>query len=182
MVITVTGTEALTRRMLEIGQDAPKANARAVNKTLSTLKTATVRALAGELGLRNKDITPAIALQRATYGRQIGTLTVTGKRMPLIAFGARQTKAGVSYRLPGGRGLIPSGFIATMRSGHTGVFARRTKRRLPIVEQFGPSLPGAFVKAGLLTAMQARAETALETNLTHEIDWIIQQRVEAGDE
>ena len=70
-----------------------------------------------------------------------------------------------------------------MRSGHTGVFARRTKRRLPIVEAIRPSLPGAFVKAGLLTAaMQARAETALETNLTHEIDWIIQQRVEAGDE
>jgi len=181
-LITVTGTEALTRRLLEIGQDAPKAATRAVNRTLSTVKTATVRGLVAAVGLRNKDVTPAIAIKRATFSNQIGTLTVTGKRIPLIAFGARQTKAGVTYRLPSGRGLIPSGFLATMKSGHRGVFARRGKPRLPIVEQFGPSLPHAMVAGGLLAKMQALGDATLEKNMLHEIDWVTQQRVQAGDE
>lgn len=181
-MITVTGTEETTRRLLEIGTDAPKASTRAVNKTLSGLKTATVRGLAAAVGLRNKDITPSIAIKRATFSNQTGHLAVTGRRIPLIAFNARQTRAGVSYRLPGGRGLVPSGFIATMRSGHTGVFARRGKRRLPIIEQFGPSLPRAMVGGGLLAAMTELGNTLLEKHMAHEIDWIIQQRVASGDE
>lgn len=181
-MLVVTGTEALTKRMLELGADGPRAATRAVNRTLSTIKTASVRALAQEVGLRNKDVTPSIALTRATFARAIGSLWVTGRRIPLLAFHARQTRQGVSYRLPKGRQLLPSGFIATMKSGHRGAFVRRGKRRLPIVEAHGPSLPGAFIRAGILTAMQATADAALQKNLDHEISWITQQRVAAGDE
>lgn len=192
-MITITGTEALTRRLLELGADAPKAGTRAVNRTLATVATATVRALATEVGLAQKDIRPSITAQRATFTRQIGTLRVTGRRIPLIAFGARGPEpsrgrgSGVTYKLPGGRGRLPEAFIATMRSGHRGVFVRRTGAssrrvgRLPILELYGPSLPGAMVRKGIDAAMVAVGDEALARNLDHEINWIISQRVPAGD-
>ena len=179
--IQVQGSEALVRRLLEIGQDAPRAATRALNRTLGTVRTATVRALAAELALRNKDVTDGIATQRASFARQIATLSVTGRRLPLSAFGARQTRRGVTYRLPKGRGTVEHAFLATMRSGHGGVFLRKGKPRLPIRELFGPSLPGAFVRAGIRDAMVAKANAELAKNLTHEIDWIIRQRAQGSD-
>ena len=185
--VTVTGTEALTRRLLG-PVDRPRG-----------------RALAGNTGLRNKDITPSIAIERATFSRQLGTLAVTGRRIPLIAFNARETSRGVTYRLPGGRNIVLSGFIATMRSGHRGVFRRASGQgpvntgrrrggrrraaagdvmvgRLPIVERFGPSLPHAFVRSGILSAMRLTAGQALQRNADHEIAYILSQRVPGGDE
>jgi len=201
--IEVRGTEALVRRFLELGADAPKAMMRAVNRTLATVKTHTVRALAQEVGLRNRDVELSIAITRATARILIGVLRVTGRRLPIGAFAPRQTRIGVSYRLPKGRGLIPSGFIATMKSGHRGVFRRaeaagplRVRRsgarrppaagilmvpRLPIIEQFGPSLPHAFVSAGISAQMERLATAELEKHGHHEIDWITRQRVQAGD-
>lgn len=186
--IEVRGTEALTRRLLELGQDAPRAATRAVNKTLASLKTATVRALAQNVGLRNSDVSPSIQISRATWSRQFGALVVTGKRVPLLAFGARGPEPsrgrgqGVTYRLPGGRGRAEHAFLATMRSGHRGVFQRRPGAgRLPITELFGPSLPHAMVSSGILAAQEANGETLLAKNMNHEIDWIIRQRVQAGD-
>lgn len=203
--VTVTGTDALARRLLDLGADMPRVCARAVNRTLATIKTGAVRALAQEVGLRNKDVEPAIAIDKATFSKPIGLFRLTGKRIPLAVFHARQTKTGVAYRLPGGAGLVPSGFLSTMKSGHRGVFRRaegqgpvnqRRQRgarkpaaagvvmvgRLPIVERFGPSLPGAFIKAGLLEQMRGRADEALARNLEHEIAYAISRRAPQGDE
>jgi hypothetical protein len=71
-----------------------------------------------------------------------------------------------------------------MASGHAGVFARRTpsrsrvgKRRsspgLPIVEQYGPSLPQVAVKQRILEAGQAVGEAAFTKNLTHELGRVV---------
>src|SRR4030095_16023346 len=198
-MIQVTGTEALTRSLLEIGQDAPKAATRAVNKTVTGLERAGERSLCQELGVTRATLTgtkdnPADYFKKtkATYARQIGTLSVSTKRIPLIAFAARQTKTGVSYRLPKGRGSIPGAFLATMRSGHTGVFKRERQSvrqsagragitfNLPIDEKFGPS-PGAVVRRHA-AELQGLGETLLVKHMNHGIDWIIQQRVQAGDE
>lgn len=184
--IQVQGTEALTRRLLELGEDMPRAVTRALNRTLGTVRTATVRALAEETALRPAAVRPSVAMRRATFRNQVAVLGVSGKRIPLIAFDARGPEPsrgrgrGVSYRLPGGRGRIPAAFIATMRTGHRGVFKRREGvGRLPIHELFGPSLPGAFVRARIAEAMRHLADEALAKNLDHEIGWILSRRAQA---
>jgi hypothetical protein len=73
----------------------------------------------------------------------------------------------VSYRLRGSRGRIPSAFIATMASGHTGVFARKTKKRLPIQELFGPSLGRVFAK--YRPQGVARVLETFQKNFDHEL-------------
>lgn len=191
--IEVRGTENMVRRLLEIGQDAPKAATRAINRTLATVRTASARALSDETGLQVSRTRRSVRIRKASFTKQIGTLAVTGRKLPFIAFRARQTRRGVSVVAGrGGRRVLGSAFITKMRTGHIGVFMRapgaRYRRKgepghphtLPIREQYGPSLPGTFVQAQIDRAMIARGNTELETNLRHEIDRIIKQR--GGDD
>jgi hypothetical protein len=55
---------------------------------------------------------------------------------PLYKLGATQTAKGVNVRL---RGSYRHAFLATMSSGHRGVFLRQGMARTPIRELFGPN-------------------------------------------
>lgn len=157
--------------------NAPKAVMRALNRTMENVQTVAVRSVAADLGLRQADIREALEIQRATPANLRVRLIARGARIPLIAFGARGPEpsrgkgSGVTYRLPGGRGRVPTGFIATMRSGHRGVFKRIARARLPIVELKGPSVVQSFTKQ--LAAMQARAAEQLPKNLEHEVQFLL---------
>ncbi|HEV8642168.1 MAG TPA: phage tail protein [Methylomirabilota bacterium] len=195
-------TRDLERAFDALGAEAPRAVARAMNRTIATVKTAAVRASAAVLTLPQKDVRPAFFESRATSTRLEADLRASGKRIPLIAFGARGPEPsrgrgrGVTYRLPGGRGrgTVPSGFIATMRSGHRGVFKRTSNlyppaRRgpkpnrawLPIRELFGPSIPRVLLEGREGDALRTLAAEALVTNLEHEVAFLVERRA-AGSE
>jgi hypothetical protein len=171
---------AAVRRLESIGGDVRRATVRALNRTIGTAQTATLRALAADTGLAQKDLRPSLEIQRATFQRQEATLIVTGRRIPLLGFRARQTRRGVTYRLPGGRGRAPRAFLATMRSGHTGVFQRRGAPRLPIHELFGPSLPHVVRRRAIFEAVGRDAEATLEKNLAHEVEFLLRRPAGAG--
>jgi len=173
LAVTLEGADALRARLETLGRQAPVAIARAVNRTLSTVQTATVRALATNTNLAQKDVRKALSITRARPGNPEGVLRVTGRRIPLLAFGARQTRGGVTYRLGQGRGLAPSAFLATMRSGHRGVFKRKGSPRLPITELFGPSLPHVVVNQRIFEALQVKGQETLKARLEHEIQFLI---------
>ncbi len=170
-------TSALQRRLDALGADAPRAVVRALNRTAASVQTQAVRALATEVGLKQTEVRKAMAVRQATRDRPTAAVIVTGKRIPLLAFGARATRKGITYRIgTGGRKLVPSGFLATMRSGHRGAFKRKGKRRLPIAELFGPSLPHVAVKAKIMGALRSHAATLLGKNLEHETGFLLSRR------
>lgn len=107
---------------------------RAANKTATWTRTRVVRGVSSEVAAKQKDVREKIVINRASYADTTATVKVTGKRMPLIDFNATQTKAGVRYRLSkkGGRQLIRGAFIATMKSGHRGVYAREYAQRVGV--------------------------------------------------
>lgn len=143
---------------------------RALNRAIASVRTDATRRLAQEMGLRAKTVRDRLKIIPAKNGQLEATLVVGGKRIPIKEFAARQTRQGVTYRGPGGaRTLIKSAFIAKMRSGHIGVFERRTTKRLPIVERFGASLPFVAVKQKILQAGLAVGEAAFRKNLEHEL-------------
>jgi hypothetical protein len=83
------------------------------------------------------------------------------KRIPLRDFGARQGKAGTSYRVSKGgkRGFVAGAFQGpkpgAMKASWKGrVFKRVGKSRLPIVQLFGPSPWGVFVKNDMKPEIQ----------------------------
>jgi len=127
-----------------------KVASRAINKTATFGRTRIVRGLARALVVKQTVLKARhVTLRRASLRRLWATITTKGRRrIPLIDFKARQTKRGVSYKIgKNARGKITSAFIASMKSGHRGVFARRGKTRLRIDERFGPSVMGVFERA-----------------------------------
>lgn len=161
----------------------PQAVTRALNRAGVSVRTLMASRVAADIRIRVGTVRDEIRISRATPTRPVVQIAVTGARIPLIEFKARGPEpsrgrgTGVRATLPApGRGQYPHAFIATMRSGHRGVFERydsagKTGRRGPrggrIYELKGPSLPRVFERhaaEGL-----ARGEEAFLKNLEHEI-------------
>lgn len=147
---------------------------RALNRGITSGRATMAKLIAADTGLKSSTIKSAMKLQKATSALPQASLGAGLTRIPLYQFQARQTRRGVSYRLPGSRGRNEHAFIAQMATGHVGVFMRRTKRRLPIKELFGPSLGHVFAKYrpdGLKAA-----EDSFRANFNHELDFATQQQ------
>lgn len=114
-------------------EDVPRAAATALNRTNRRVRTAVVRKLAGDLGVRpQRRIRRRVLIPRGAGFRATRRHLVAGG-LVLLAFvpeiwtipsGARARRAAQGANK----------FIATMPSGHTGLFRRRGNRRLPIAE------------------------------------------------
>jgi hypothetical protein len=183
---------------------------RALNRTAASAKTMAVRSIAADLGIAQKRIKENVTVDKAYPEKLTATLSarkggpgvVEGRgksqrrgRIPLLEFHARGPVpsrgkgGGVRYNLPGGRGVAPHAFIATMRSGHVGVFQRipgtqmtaratgmasslrlhRMWKREKIVELYGPSIPRVFSRKAILAALKKSGEENLAKNMAHEV-------------
>jgi hypothetical protein len=190
MDITLVGDTEVDAALREYPKRATKAMVRAMNRAIASGRTVMVKAMAQDTGLKSGDIRKAIVMREATTSNPEARFATSLKRIPLIAFNARQTRSGVSYRMKGSRGKLPHAFIATVRTrgpvelglthkGHEGVFVRRGKGRLPIRELWGPSLGHVFGKyrpAGI-----ARVREAFKTNFAHEMGWQARQASAGAD-
>lgn len=172
--------------LLAAAKDMPEATARALNRTVDQGKVAASREVkAAGYSMKIGEIKKAMRLKRATKSELRASIIASGRPIPLIQFSARQTSKGVSVNVLKGRKLIEGAFIATMPSGHRGVFVREpgAKHRkvakgktagwhaLPIRELWGPSIPAAVanekVQQALLSFMQDRFPKLLD----HEVKW-----------
>jgi hypothetical protein len=188
--------ERALRKFDLVRDDATRAIPRALNRTLTTAQAQAAREIVDAgYGLKVGAIKKSLDLTRATPNRLTAILRATGRPIPLINYGARQTAAGVTVNVLHGRKLIPGAFIATMPSGHEGVFVRvgssarlpggvsagkaqrsprgagGKKHGLPIRELYGPSIPKAFgnrvVRDALTQAVKERFPTALDQELRY---------------
>lgn len=150
----------------------PKGTASALNKVAASTKTAASEAIRQIYNIKKSDVDRGIGkLSKARADNLRASIHVRGPRLPLIYFAARQLKPGVSVNVKraSGRKLIPHAFIADMKSGHRGVYERRGKKRLPIREFFGPSIPQLFKGADVYKVMEAHATAKFNDTLIHEI-------------
>ena len=162
----------------DLRNDFVKAQARGLNRTAAAARTQTVREVSADLRIRQKMVRAATSVTRAQPQKLQASIRVSGKRIPIHEFNARQTRKGVTYRSRSGRKLILHGFIARMPSGHTGVFKRfgnkvkmtrgrfQGQRRQPIVELLGPSIPKVFTRARI----QKSIRRVITQRLDREID------------
>ena len=199
---TVTGTEDLTRRLLEIGQDAPRAAVRSVNRTLVSLRTFAARGLTARLGVPQKLVRSSLWTWKAKINDQTGTFRVGQRRLPLVKLTASQRASDVTFRYRKEFRHMPAAsppFRAKMESGHVGIFVRSTRPAehrggdprffgrgypgswLPIGEVYGPPISDVFER-DLRPAALTKANDDLAKNLNHEIGEILRKRVQAGDD
>jgi len=176
--------EKLGRIKEEVGD---KAVMRALNKVADQAKVQASREIrAAGYGLKAADIKKSIDIRKASRSDLRAIVRATGRPIPLIKYQApRQTKNGVIVSVKNGRKLIRGAFIATMASGHTGVYERVGNshkkvmhrgtfqwRGLPIRELWGPSIPSAFASKTVQEALVAAVREKFPKQLAHEIEFL----------
>jgi len=174
-------TSAVTSAIAQLKARARPAIARALNRSADSAKTAMVRVIATDMGLKVGAVREFVMVDRATPERLIATFRASAERVPLIDFGAKGPEPsrgkgrGVTAKLKGGAGRYPNAFIAPMRSGHRGVFQRkRGVARLGIYELRGPSIWQSFRNNE--TAAIVRAHEQLAKNLPHELAFALSKQ------
>ena len=164
----------LTRTQRKV---VPKAAARALNRTLTNVRTVSRRKVAKGMGQKQKAIKGQFKMIKASRNRLIGLLRTTGNPIPLIEFKSpKQFKKGVKVTFAGERQLMENAFIATMPSGRTGIFRRQTKKRLPIRELFGPSVPAWFATREVNKAMEDTANENWPQNFARDLDFFLSRQ------
>lgn len=170
---------------------------RAVNKLKDQAETAGLRKASEIYGLGPRTIEKYLTIKLATTEDLEASITARGLGFPLSAFQPRPTAHGVSVLIKGRRVIVPHSFMATLSSGHAGVFARGSyggkgsrfiptgeafgrflfgRKRLPINELFTFSPPDVMANADVVDAMQAKVEEQTPIILGHEIDFALGKR------
>lgn len=132
------GIEKLIR---EESKKADKARVIALNRAARSAVAQTVKFIRETYNIKASDLKDEIKVNRANISNQRIQLRVSHKAIALVKYGARQTAKGISFKeKKGERKFVKSAFIATVGKGrHLGVFKRKTSKRFPIKELYGPS-------------------------------------------
>lgn len=125
--IEIKGVDAVVRELNAFPEQAERAEERATRKTVKWAESQLRRAIAKEHDIPFKSIREARRVQ---------------SKNKLIWLGYNPVKAGYAGKLKqleggamAGAYYFEGGFMATLRSGHTSIFKRRGRARLPIDEQ-----------------------------------------------
>jgi len=174
------------RTMLSGLADAvPKITQMAVNKAISGVKTDATNEVAAVITATKTKIREAITTRKMTSKNSHAYVRCEGKPLGLIHFGARQTKKGVTVKVLRSepRGLIKHAYIATMKSGHKGVFWRDwtgtrrpvkpgraygalpRKYRLPMSERYSLAVPNVLGYPPTIRAVLDLAGPRLEKEM-----------------
>lgn len=139
-----------TKQVDQFLEAAPKKTSIAVLRSIKrgtmAARTEAARTISKDMGLPVSVVRKAVVMTPPNAQTITGVLRVSLKRIPLIHFKAKGPEPsrgkgrGVSYKAGGGRKVLKSAFIATMPSGHRGVFKREGKKRSPIKQRYGPSM------------------------------------------
>jgi hypothetical protein len=169
-------TSACQAAIKKLGARATPAIVRSLNRAAVSTRTLMASAISKDMGLKVGDVREALRIDQATPSNHRAYVKAPLKRIPLIKFGAR----GPEPSMGRGRGVTaktkakryPHAFIATVGKGrHRGVFERKTKKRLPIKELFGPSIGHVFEKHKAAGA--ARGLESLQKNLQSELKFAL---------
>lgn len=161
------------------GRLKDRATVRAINRAVDAVATVSNREIRKVYNLKARAVAAAMSKSRASTAQVSprGVVTMSGKRIGLIEFDARQTRrmAGTSVRikLAGGRKTIRHAFIATnSHTGYKGVFVREGKDRYPIRNLRSISLPRAFRNQAVIDACRAIASETFTKNFAQQIRYL----------
>lgn len=157
----------------------PKAVVRSLNRTASSVHTQSNRRIAKLMGTQVGTVKRRVAVIKATTSRWIASLKATGRPFRLVHFKARQTAAGVSAAAWGKRKVYKHTFLATVKAGDTGVqgvFVRTGKKRLPIKQLWGPSVPTTFREPEVQVLMSDTAQTVFDKELKRNLDFYAKRK------
>lgn len=168
------------------GREFNKGVSRALNRTIMKVRTEASRSIRKNYKLPAKEVKKHTKLKRSRPNYLVAEIVYGGRPIPLKHFKPRQTAKGVSVNITGTRKTIRSAFIATMPSGHIGVYARgkyggsrgfvfrknrvRTHGHdLPITELMTTSVPIMAANNDVVKQVTQTANDMFPKRLEHEL-------------
>lgn len=158
--VSSVGSKALLREIQRQTKGYRRASVRALNKTATQGRNTSSRTIRKTLNVKAGDVKRLLRIERANTSSMTSAVQATYKKIPLIRFNnVRQLKrGGVSAKIRKDQAplRLRSAFIATMPSGHRGVFYRRGAKRImqsgrykgrmrqPIYQAHGPTVQEIF--------------------------------------
>ena len=154
----------------KVAKSAMRALAKAGGDGLRAMRTAGTRMVRERKRLKVARVNRGLTLLfPSSKQRLIWRMQVSGAPVPLAEYPHRQVKSGVSVEVNvGRRKLVRSAFVATMKSGHEGIFKRRGKKRLPIAEAFSTRISDVFGDRGGAAAQSVLTSGLVKMNATFE--------------
>ncbi|WP_068305319.1 phage tail protein [Pararhodobacter sp. CCB-MM2] len=189
--VDVRGLGRFENMLGALGQQAPGAVARALNRTGDMARTQVVKTLAAQTGLPQKTIRASVRVRRASMGSASGTnrdltytLTSAGGDVSLKYFKKRETNEGVRAYLGDARGeeLFEEAFFKggrwprprrTISWSNGRAFVRRGGRSDLEEVKSGVFIPEEMVSGATRDAFEASVAQNLPRRLDHEISRLL---------
>lgn len=184
---------AIRERLGHLGDKTPNVLSRAINRTVSNIKTEMKRDTAKKYNILNRDVGATLTERKATSKELFGYVKSTGAVIPLSKFKVSPQRL-VSYDdgepnpshysaavLKGGalKALThrPKAFVAVMPNGHGGVYERTGKKtrngKELIAQRFGPSVPHMLKNEYIIREIKSKAQSTLQKRIDAEINYIL---------
>jgi hypothetical protein len=135
MLTIKVDTKQVQQMLKDLRQGLPRVIRDSVNDTakhVRALATSSTEGIRSKYNVKAGDLNRLIKIQpKATVSSLMAAVKATGEPIPLSLFSPRQVRSGVSVAiLKGGkRTQLKGAFLATMGSGHRGVFVRAFRSR-----------------------------------------------------
>lgn len=151
---------------------------RAMNRGLTAGRTQAVREAAKDYAVKQGQVRDKSRMQKATPTRLEASLEFSGPALNLADFRVQPNKPQPARR-PVLRAMVArrSGFrsfkgvfLVQVRPGRSLAFKRDGKKRLPISQVYGPSIPTLVGAERVRKAVAARAHEVIQGRLDHEIN------------
>lgn len=143
----------------------PRAIRSAINRSVTRLRSRMVKSAATIYRVKQKTLRERVWGSKAKRSL-VGRVKAGSVGWPLGDFSPKQTDQGVTAKVYGGRTVVRDAFMAKMpRSGHEGVWKRRTRKRLPIYEARTPSLTETLRRHAMVEPLARDAQETFEAEL-----------------
>lgn len=163
--VTVPGLKTWPLRPKSVEAAATRAMRKAGSTALRDMRSEASKRVRARKAIKAGAVGASFILRRpkgSKLTRMVWAVDVMHKVQRVSDYRYRQTKKGVSVAInKGKRSFIESAFVATMKSGHRGVFVRKGKGRLPIVEPLASRVVDALLHKGEAEAVLERGQRVL---------------------
>lgn len=165
-------------------QAVPQATMRTLNRVADSAKTASARHIAPQMGGRQAGVKRRIQTQKATGRSLWSTLIANARPLRLIEFVVGSKKP--TQQKGGKRGLVKAkgwgktrtyrgAFIAPQKKGskQTTVYMRKSGKRLPVKQLFGPGIMQLFSQRENEQVMEQKVQERLPIEFMQNLKFYI---------
>lgn len=181
---TLKAIDKAKEALSEIPGGVETAMMRAFNRALQQGRTAATRAVTRSYTVKAKEVRPTFKMYKANRRDLNAELLSRGRNLPLSAYahkprkdttGNARKQVRVSIKKDGGFKPLGQAFVHQGR-----IFKRLGASRLPIEQQFGPSVPGALGNEKVIGIVSETMGASVEKRLEHETQRLLDKHKTKG--